>query len=329
MEGIIESMPIRRNLVPLRLTEADHEYLRKVATAPSEDPRRIERALVLLAYAEGRPLTEIAKEYQLTLSKVRRCVDRALAFGPRSALDDVPRPGRPSRITPEARSWIVSLTFQNPQDLGYTESSWTERLLAHHIRNNARSLGHQSVSHISPGTISKIMADNPYMQHGPFYEGRHPENPAIPILHLAHPLSGPLMLLAGIHLETAQVWGIVRPQHTEAEFIEWLKLLDKKLPANHLIEVIVNPAPTRVATDIRAYLLATPNRFEFIFSPAHGAWLNLVESLFTKWINQVVISQPRLRPDTMAQVIEEYLDSINLDPVHFRWRGTPVGEDIW
>jgi hypothetical protein len=140
---------------------------------------------------------------------------------------------------------------------------------------------------------------------------------------------GPLTLLAGIHLETAQVWGIVRSQHSETEFVEWLRLLDKNLPSNHLIEIIVDPAPTHIATDTRAYLLANPNRFEFVFSPTHGAWLNLIENFFAKLINQVAISQPRLRPDTMAQVIEEYLDSINHDPVHFRWHGSPLGEEIW
>ena len=37
-----------------------------------------------------------------------------------------------------------------------------------------------------------------------------------------------------------------------------------------------------ISKETRAFLGTLPNRFEFIFTPTHGSWLNLIESFFGK-----------------------------------------------
>jgi hypothetical protein len=51
--------------------------------------------------------------HAVELAMNERCVERALAYGPLTALDDRPRPGKEPTITPEAKAWLVSLACDN------------------------------------------------------------------------------------------------------------------------------------------------------------------------------------------------------------------------
>ncbi|MHB1954631.1 MAG: transposase [Sulfobacillus sp.] len=336
-------MPMRGAQPPLRLSEADRHYLEQIVQSLQPDNRRLERARILLGYAQGQSLEHIAQQHGLTTSKVRRCVEKALSFGPRSALDDVPRPGRPLRITAEARSWIVSLIFQNPQNLGYSEAHWTERLLAHHIRNNAASLGHPSASNISPGTISKILsAETAQSLHSPYYGDRHApsfHHTRVPVLHIYQSIewrhagsekdTGPLTLLAGIDLQTAEVRGIVRSQHGGEEFVQWLELLHTQYPKELQIDVVVDHHASHTSQETRAYLATVPNRFEFVFSPTQGNWLNLIECFFVKLLHQFAETLQASSQGVAQNQLEQFLSDINTDAVRFRWHKLTAAETIW
>ena len=63
----------------------------------------------------------------------RVAFDGLVAFGPLAALDDSPRPGKEATITPEAKTWLVSLACRKAKDLGYPHELWTTRLLARHL----------------------------------------------------------------------------------------------------------------------------------------------------------------------------------------------------
>ena len=63
-----------------------------------------------------------------------------------------------------------------------------------------------------------------------------------------------------------------------------------------------------------------PNCFEFVFTPKHGSWLNLVEVFFAKMTKTIlrgirVASKAELKARTMQP-----LQDLNADPVVFRWR---------
>ena len=62
------------------------------------------RARILLAYADGSGASAIASEQDMNRPKVDRCIDKGLQIGALAALSDLPRKGRPRRITPEARA---------------------------------------------------------------------------------------------------------------------------------------------------------------------------------------------------------------------------------
>jgi len=151
-------MPARRITPLLALSEDDRHLLEQVRDSRSEEIRRVERARIILTYAEGPSVASIARAVAVSAHTVYRCVRKALAFGPLAALEDLQRSGRPCRITPEARAWVVALACIKPKELGYSYEVWTERLLARHIREEAVAQGHPSLLNLSPGTVSKILS---------------------------------------------------------------------------------------------------------------------------------------------------------------------------
>ena len=94
---------------------------------------------------------------------------------------------------------------------------------------------------------------------------------------------GTVSLLAGIDLLTGQTHALVKDRHRSREFIEFLKLLDASYPAHTAIKLILDNYSAHISKETKAWLAEQPaGRFEFIFTPKHGSWLNLVEGFFSK-----------------------------------------------
>jgi len=137
----------------------------------------VERAKMLLAYADGQTISAIARKVGTNRPKVERTVDRALQFGVEAGLDDLPRSGRPREMPEEARTWVVDLACQKPKDLGYAEELWTTARLAAHVRERCVEAGHPSLARLGRGTVSKLLAEHKLRPHKVKYylERRDPE----------------------------------------------------------------------------------------------------------------------------------------------------------
>jgi hypothetical protein len=68
-----------------------------------------------------------------------------------------------------------------------------------------------------------------------------------------------------------------------------------------------------------SWLKGKPNRFEFIYTPKHGSWLNLIEVLFNKMTQAFLCSLRVTSKAELKQRIEKYLDEVNAAPVVFKW----------
>ena len=88
-------MPAHRTIPLLILSEDDRRFLEQVRDSRTEEVRRVERAGIILAYAEGRSVPSVAQITAVSTRSVYRYVKKALAFGPRAALEDL-RPLRTS-----------------------------------------------------------------------------------------------------------------------------------------------------------------------------------------------------------------------------------------
>jgi transposase len=131
---------------------------------------------------------------------------------------------------------------------------------------------------------------------------------------------GTLSLLAGIDLYDGHVLGLVRERHRSREFIEFLAMADASYPSDWKLRIILDNHSSHISKETMSWLKGKPNRFEFIYTPKHGSWLNLIEIFFSKMTRAFLRS---LRVASKAELkarIEKYLDEVNAAPVVFKWK---------
>jgi len=131
---------------------------------------------------------------------------------------------------------------------------------------------------------------------------------------------GTVSLLAAIDLFNGHVHGLVRNRHRSQEFIEMLQQLDAFYPKEMKIRIILDNHSAHISKETRKYLTTVPNRFEFIFTPTHGSWLNIIETFFSKLTRQCLRGIRVSSKEELVQRLIKYLDEINEMPVVFRWK---------
>ena len=368
-------MPFQSRRASLTLDGDARVKLEQISRSRTEPHHRVERARMMLAYASGESVSAIARMLTTNRPRVERCLDKALQMGPMAALSDMPRRGRPPRITDDAKAWVISLACEKPKNLGYSYELWTMDLLAKHIRRCCRRHGHPSLGKLARGTVSKILSQAEIRPHKIEYylERRdehfdrkmaevlcvykevalvretgtdnmvatlsYDEKPGIQAIGATAPdLSpapgthkswgrdheyerhGTVTLMAAIDLLNGHVHGQVVDRHRSREFIDFLKSLDQAYKPDMKIRVVLDNHSAHISKETRTYLASVPNRFEFVFTPTHGSWLNLIESFFAKMTKSFLRGIRVSGKTELKRRILKYLKEINESPVIFRWK---------
>jgi transposase len=131
---------------------------------------------------------------------------------------------------------------------------------------------------------------------------------------------GTVSLLAGLDLHDGHVHAMVADRHRSREFIEFLKQVDVHYPDDWKIRVLLDNHSVHVSKETLKWLGSRPNRFDFVFTPKHASWLNIVEVLFSKMTRSFLRS---LRVKSKQELVERlylYFKEINESPVIFRWK---------
>ena len=131
---------------------------------------------------------------------------------------------------------------------------------------------------------------------------------------------GTISLLAGIDLQTGEAIPLVKDKHSSKEYIEFLKILDSKYPETDRIRLVLDNLKVHSSEETRKYLATKPGRFEFVFTPKHGSWLNLVEGFFSKLTRQMLKGIRVKTKDELVQRIYRYFDEVNEQPVVYHWK---------
>ena len=131
---------------------------------------------------------------------------------------------------------------------------------------------------------------------------------------------GTLSLLAAIDLQTGEAIPLVRDKHSSTEYIEFLKLLDDKYPKGDKIRIVLDNLKVHTSEATRKYLATVPGRFEFVFTPKHGSWLNMVEGFFSKMTRQMLRGIRVKSKDELTNRIYKYFAEINEEPIVFHWK---------
>ncbi len=131
---------------------------------------------------------------------------------------------------------------------------------------------------------------------------------------------GTLSLLAAIDLQTGEAIPLVKGRHSSSEYIEFLKLLDDKYQKGDKIRIVLDNLKVHTSEATRKYLATVPGRFEFVFTPKHGSWLNMVEGFFSKMTRQMLKGIRVKSKEELTNRIYNYFAEINEEPIVFHWK---------
>lgn len=150
----------------------------------------------------------------------------------------------------------------------------------------------------------------------PPYPGKHPAVSR----DYEYKRHGTLSFLAGIDLLSGEIIATVENRHRSAEFINFLKKLDTHYVDKEKIKIVLDNHSAHISKETRAYLATVPNRFEFVFTPKHGSWLNLIESFFGKMAHTVLRGIRVKSKQELKERLLKYINEINESPTIYRWR---------
>jgi len=132
-------------------------------------------------------------------------------------------------------------------------------------------------------------------------------------------------ILAGIDLHSGHIFANVEDRHRSIEFIALPRQLDAHYPEDAIIRVVLDNHSTHISKETLAYLSSRPGRFEYVHTPKHGYWLNLIECAFSKMVRTFLRHIRVTSKDDLKQRILKGIAEINASPVVFRWNKFDLG----
>lgn len=131
---------------------------------------------------------------------------------------------------------------------------------------------------------------------------------------------GTLSIIAALDLHTGEIIANVESRHRSVEFIGLLRQLDEHYPPEAVIRVVLDNHSAHISRETMAYLASRPGRFEYVYTPKHGSWLNLVESAFSKMARSFLRHIHVTSLDELKLRILKGIDEMNAHPVRFQWK---------
>ena len=136
---------------------------------------------------------------------------------------------------------------------------------------------------------------------------------------------GTVSILAGIDLHSGHIFANVEERHRSVEFIGLLKKIDQHYPPEAVIRVVLDNHSAHISRETVAYLGTRPGRFEYVHTPKHGSWLNLIECVFSKMARTFLRHIRVKSKEELKTRILKGIAEINASPVVFRWNKFDLG----
>ena len=170
-------MARKSNLAPLLLSPDQRRQLESLSASRVAPAREVERAKILLQYAEGKSLTAIHQAVKVSRVTIYHCLHKALEMGMEAGLKDLYHRPKEPVIDSAAKAWVVHLACTKPKDLGYAAELWTRQSLAAHVRRHAEANGHPHLARAVKATVQRILDEEHLQPHKVKYylERRDPQ----------------------------------------------------------------------------------------------------------------------------------------------------------
>lgn len=335
-----------RRPIKLELSDSERAELLQLVRRRKAPAAEKQRAELVLECAEGQSGREIAIRHGMsiqTVSKWRQRFERYRMAG----LTDAPRSGRPRTIDDEKVAEVIEKTLRDKPNKA---THWSTTLMAEATGLNAmavsriwRAFGlkphrldtfklstdphfidkvHDIVGlYMDPPDRAMVLAVDEKSQ----IQALNRTQPALP-LSFGHAETrthdyvrhGTTTLFAALDLATGRVIGRLRRRHRAAEFLNFLRVINREVPAELDVHLVLDNYGTHKTEKVRAWLAAHP-RFKVHFTPTSASWINLVERFFSqlsqRWIKRGAHTSTR----DLENSIRQYLDIHNADPKPFVW----------
>src|SRR5882762_10252845 len=158
-------MPFPKRRKPLLFTEEELCRLESIRKSSTEEKRRTQRAAILLDSLAGQSDEGIARHHHISRGTVVLCIRKCLQSGVETALQELPRSGKPRQLPDDAKVWVRNCACQKPKDLGYSYELWTYKLLTAHVRKHCVAAGHPALRKLSRSKLHKILRQGELRPH--------------------------------------------------------------------------------------------------------------------------------------------------------------------
>jgi transposase len=345
-------MPIS-TAVSIEVSEEERAQLESWARRRTSAQALAQRSRVVLLAAQGLNNTEIAQRLGVHRPMVRKWRSRFAEYRLDGLIDE-PRPGKPRTITDEQVEEVIVKTLEStPKDathwstrsmareVGLTQSAvlriWRAFGLQPHRQETWKlSKDPQFVAkvrdvvglYLNPPERAVVLCVDEKSQ----IQALDRTAPILPMLpgtpeRATHDYkrAGTSSLYAALDITTGKVIGSLHARHRAIEFKKFLQNIDRQVPAELDVHVILDNSSTHKTPAIKKWLLAHP-RFVLHFTPTSSSWLNLVE----RWFSE--LTSKKLRRATHRSVrelntdIRAWINDWNENPRPYLW--TKTAEEI-
>jgi transposase len=331
----------------ITVTLEDRERLARLIADRNTAAKVVWRARIILATADGEPVKAVARATGKSKPCVWRWQERFAAEGVDGLMRDKTRPpGRkplPQKVKlkvlkmtanatpPNATHWSVR-TMAKAVGISHTavQRIWKEAGLKPHLVRKFKVSGdpmfEEKVTdvvglYMNPPDRALVLCVDEKSQ----IQALDRTQPGLPLKKgraatMTHDYKrhGTTTLFVALDVKTGKVIGECLPRHRAAEFIRFMRRIDRNVQKNLDVHLVLDNYGTHKTPEVKAWLAAHP-RFRLHFTPTSASWLNLVERFFAE------ITTKRIRRGAFASVAEledsihDYLDCHNADPKPFVW----------
>jgi transposase len=307
------------------------------------------RSRIVLLAAEGLSNTEIAQRLAIDHATARKWRTRFAEQRLEGVLDE-PRPGRPRTITDDKVEEVIVKTLETtPRDATH----WSTRSMAREVGlTQSAVLRIWRAFGLQPHRVEtwKLSKDPQFIDKVRDVVGLYldpPERAVVlcvdeksqiqaldrtaPILPMLpgtperathdYKRSGTSSLYAALDITSGKVIGSLHARHRAIEFKKFLQTLDREVPADLDVHLVLDNSSTHTTPAIHKWLAAHP-RFVVHFTPTSSSWLNLVERWFAELTTKKLRRGAHRSVRQLNADIRAWIDSWNQNPKPFVWTKT-------
>ena len=129
---------------------------------------------------------------------------------------------------------------------------------------------------------------------------------------------GTTTLFGALDVATSKVIGQLKRRHRSIDFISFLRHIDRVVPADLEVHLILDNYGTHKTAKVKQWLLRHP-RFHCHFTPTYSSWINLVECFFASLTEHQLRRGSHRSVVALERTIRGYLEIHNEPPAPFRW----------